>query len=651
MHSSINPFSTLGEESVCAPVKFCSEPSFAEVTDAVSDVEEDEQTRIAPAKVIGGSAVVLAVVCLLVIDVPRSVELNVAEIVALSLTGLVVCLVVSYFIVVRPRTMCSDAVTVATVFFCIALAPIDVLAAGGAMERVWSFLILALDVFLLVKSSDRVVNVVLFSGVLWLLLVQGALVMDFGGLGTGVPDICNCKNPPCRIPMEKGAAGWVIECAVVLANFAFVKRLLADAAKAREKMHIAVEATHRVAMFLSCFELDEAENVLDEEVLLPDLQNALRQVLENLRTYKPYLPRSCLPSMDDNTTYVTGSRQSLYSHRFSNVTSDSLDSNPHRLSLGKKNVAHQMAFSALSVPGSPTGRDTRLSVVNFAAMPSKTKYARIGEHRTLTLLTTNMDNTCALLAAMSEDEVEIFFSDFIETALHCFQSGRGLIDIFLGDRLYVSFNASRPCTKHSATAITCAISFASAYPQSHAAIVTGKSRCGDVGSSDMKRFTVLGMLPVCLFGLERVGRKLGIRILCDSICRRDVIVDHDLRLVLQKVRIVKAGHAGGPPEDLFPYQVCPYHFNVWEYPMDDLEAGEKQQDNTECTHAHENEWMYEIHTELDGKWGAFNEAGAEFLNGAAPEVFLEVFGKSSEDMESFQTVVEFATTEVLVQEV
>ena len=67
----------------------------------------------------------------------------------------------------------------------------------------------------------------------------------------------------------------------------------------KNRILASIEAANHIAISLSRFDLESSEELLDDSSIPTDLKVAFQQILNNLRTYKPYLPQSCFPFDDD----------------------------------------------------------------------------------------------------------------------------------------------------------------------------------------------------------------------------------------------------------------------------------------------------------------------------------------------------------------
>ena len=104
-------------------------------------------------------------------------------------------------------------------------------------------------------------------------------------------------------------------------------------------------------------------------------------------------------------------------------------------------------------------------------------------------------------------------SKMVETAMHVFSTFKGMPDIFIGDHLHVSFNASTACPLHTTSSVTAVLQYKDKVDTLcrhdkdpfNISIGSGKAMCGDLGCSAMKRYNIVGKLPLWV-GVRGLGR-------------------------------------------------------------------------------------------------------------------------------------------------
>ena len=210
-----------------------------------------------------------------------------------------------------------------------------------------------------------------------------------------------------------------------------------------------------------------------------------------------------------------------------------------------------------------------------------------------TLFTVNVKDTLRLV---SEDGTRFseLFTAVLLNALNATATRHGMVDVFVGDRVHCSFNASRKCANHATSALHAATVLRRTGGEHMSAafnvgIATGKLLRGDMGCEVMRRFSMVGTLVRDVHLIERAGRVFGCGVLCNRICFSDAECEHDLRLLPCKVEVS---------------QNCEAEI-VAELVLSDNEADIVDDD----------EWMYVIGGEK--RWDAYNTAVRGYLRGAA----------------------------------
>ena len=118
-------------------------------------------------------------------------------------------------------------------------------------------------------------------------------------------------------------------------------------------------------------------------------------------------------------------------------------------------------------------------------------------------------------------------------------SYRGMVDVFIGDRVHCSFNTSRQCANHATSALHAATMLLQGLKlsQVNIGVATGKVLRGDMGCEVMRRFSMVGTLVRDVHGMERAGRILGCDVLCNRMCFSDAECEHEMRLIPCKVEV------------------------------------------------------------------------------------------------------------------
>ena len=522
------------------------------------------------------------------------------------------------------KKMCPDW-WVEILCYCYALTVmlVDFYSTSFLQTRFWAFFIVVLHVLLAcrIRNEARVTRNVLVAATLWMAAMTTEEALSFGMRSAAyygdddryrVP-ICDCKDPPCAHGPAAVYAG-LFEVSVVCLSVCFTRHFAAQLAREKEGIEAAVNTAHYIAICLSVFDLDSADDALmkPSSRLPPGLTSAFVDIVQNLQAYKPYLPQSCMPRTfegEDESSYASsrdeleeaaslsdavptpanlplplqlllpggssdeavvateetptpkGASASCQS-AWRNEEGNSEDQIAAKQRLANEQTHLEVAVMAVAVtsekskdPNTPPHKKNKLGALQISiphdtvggegaqVKLAGTVHTKMHSVRA-TLLQTNIHNSLQHYADMAVESYQSFFSSLLSDTLRSIHALKGIVDLFLGDRMFVSFNASRPCQGHAAAAVAAAKRYAlltvRSEAQMDAGIVTGRALCGNMGCSEMRRFSFLGNLPLMAAGVERCARALGITMLANAECRQDCALVHDMRLVFRKFVFVKS---------------------------------------------------------------------------------------------------------------
>eukprot|EP01063_Lacrimia_lanifica_P028298 TRINITY_DN4104_c0_g1_i1.p1 TRINITY_DN4104_c0_g1~~TRINITY_DN4104_c0_g1_i1.p1 ORF type:complete len:901 (+),score=164.71 TRINITY_DN4104_c0_g1_i1:137-2839(+) len=278
------------------------------------------------------------------------------------------------------------------------------------------------------------------------------------------------------------------------------------------------------------------------------------------------------------------------------------------------------------------------------------KHARHG-HFNVTLMCVNFQNTLDMSIGKGQTQekmdehratFEVQFNLTLSKAIQACSAHRGMVDSFVADRLYASFNASRRCAQHGRSAAGAALQL---YPLtgSHSlnfALATGKAFCGEAGCEQMRRFNIVGSIVQHLHVIERLGRAVGLPIVANEQCAQDASCFHPLRQVPYRAQLVKRRGFPWDGHDehiaLSVYEVVPAELasttttpseksvkserSVPQAPARRAGRGNSQTDGSDARRPSDSpqEWMYE----LDSLWEWYTTAVRAFLDGSSAEKAL-----------------------------
>ena len=439
----------------------------------------------------------------------------------------------------------------------------DLAARAGVSEAVWPMLVLLVDFMLVMQVGARYCFGLVCFTVAWLVLMAMEERLRFGLFdipGTVAEDIrwsrlqktVDCQVPPC----ERDGVSWmVLSIQVFVVDFVATRGFAREILKEQECMQRTISAVQEIASLLAGYDVEQVAVLLEthEGALPSEMTLALRTLEENLRMYKAYLPKTCLP--------------------FGETESSDAGSNLQE-----------------SIVPSTESNVGVLRAQRLALVPA-----------TATLMVLNVKDSLCMLSEEHTCFTDLFTGVLAKTLVEM-DMQRGMVDTFIGDRVHCSFNASRRCGNHAASALHTAARMVRASvcaTQVNIGIATGKVLCGDMGCAMMRRFSMVGTLLRDVQSVERAGRVLGCDVLCNRICFSDAECEHQLRLVPCKVEFA-TGCVAVVAELI-------------------TTVDSSQQQNLASSQSG-NEWMYVIGGKKD--WDDYNRAVEGYLkgNGSAGEI-------------------------------
>ena len=364
----------------------------------------------------------------------------------------------------------------------------------------------------------------------------------------------SCTDLPCadRYSLGKWLAGLQVFVIDFIATRGFASAIL----KEQATMERTINTVQEIASLLAGYDVERvAELLAEHEGQLPEeMTSALRSLEENLRVYKAYLPKTCLPFDGD----MPVEKEDSVTTCDTEVTASSEGDVDTSASWRKQAVHVQVQTLALT------------------SMKA-------------TLLTLNIKDTLRHLEKDTTFFSQLFTSVLLST-LQATDVRRGMVDVFVGDRIHCSFNASKQCVTHASALHTATMLMqGSDEVKIHVnmGVATGKVLRGDMGCHVMRRFSMVGALVRDVLAIERAGRALGCDVLCNRLCFSDAECEHNLRLIPCKVELAANCEAEVLGELVVPTEVA--------------------------TAAEADEWMYQIGAQKD--WDDYNQAVRRYLKG------------------------------------
>ena len=385
----------------------------------------------------------------------------------------------------------------------------------------WPILILVGDILLVMEVPSRYSAWFVGATVVWLCLMGFEESFRFGlfdlpGLlpyegehsrRALILEKANCEFPPCKTSFPP--LGLFSTLAVFLIDFFVTRRFAHDVLKEQESMRRTISVVQEIASLLAGYDVEQVAEMLDVHGgdLPEGMTAALWRLEKNLRMYKAYLPKTCLPFQDEVEKVDRVVDEQSESTQSTLRGEDSFDSRGSDLP-----VCLPLGLSSMKT----------------------------------TLLTLNVKDTLHLLEKDSAT-YSSFFTTLLLKTLQATETRRGMVDVFIGDRIHCSFNASKQCATHATSALHAAsllLKGASSFCEKvNAGVATGKVLRGDMGCEVMRRFSMVGELVRDVNGLERVGRMLGCDVVCNRMCFSDAECEHQLRLLPCKVEVASGCEA------------------------------------------------------------------------------------------------------------
>ena len=451
-----------------------------------------------------------------------------------------------------------------SVVYCLSLILAEMDTSMMQETPAWPLFVLLVDVLIVCESPPDIVYMVVGTCCTWLVALSveghfrfGMFDIEWGGNAQVYRrEHCDCENLPCSIGLWATLGTISSQLCVFLVDFYCTRGFALSVLKEKTRILSSIETANLIAESLSRFDLDEAERLLEGATIPSDLKVAFEQILCNLRSYRPYLPQSCFPenSCDEKTD-------------------TSLSEFDSKSKSGSKNSSKNGSSHDATV-------DAQLSI------------RRYFEPFCASLLVGNIRNSFQVLES-SHKSFESLISVLVSTSSDIIREHRGTIDLFLGDRIFANFGRNR-------THAPSCVDAASAMVQATSAIVgpyqeassnelsvnfglgSGKLYCGDLGSTTLMRYSVIGKLSVFVGVIERVSNLTGTSILAEEGIYRLVKHTAEVRVHLQTVLFNDSTH--------LLYEIVPKAANIEEA-----------------------EWMYQLEQSGVGKWDAFNRIATDLL--------------------------------------
>ena len=465
---------------------------------------------------------------------------------------------VSIAFVLCKRKMTHTVVVIVAYAYVVTIAIAD-LSSRTVGRSTWGLFVLVVDFLLVMEVDTRHAATVVVICCVWVTIANTEEYFRFGLFD--VPGLLphhgegsrrevyekhgSCDKLPCSDPESYASLVYVLEIFVI--DFIATRGFAREVRKEQVTMERTINTVQEIASLLAGYDVERvAELLAEHEGQLPEeMTSALRSLEENLRAYKAYLPQTCLPFDGDMTVERIQLRRGEDTQTFEEEVMTTLG----------------------SIISNASASSRKVQVQTLALLSTKA-----------TLLTLNIKDTLRHL----EKDTTFFsqlFTSVLLSALQATDVRRGMVDVFVGDRIHCSFNASKQCVTHATSALHTAAMLmqGSDEVKTHVnmGVATGKVLRGDMGCHVMRRFSMVGALVRDVLAIERAGRALGCDVLCNRLCFSDAECEHNLRLIPCKVELAANCEAEVLGELVVPTVVSTVPVDEWMY----LIGGKKDWDN------------------------------------------------------------------------
>ena len=376
----------------------------------------------------------------------------------------------------------------------------------------WPLLVLVIDMLLVMRVPARYSLGLVCFLVMWLLLLGVEESFRFGLFDIpGMPPQegehgrryfarleTDCSTLPCPVPFPSSPL--ISSIAVFVLDFITTRGFAHEVLKEQASMERTINTVQEIASLLASYDVEKVAELLEahRDELPEGMSAALRALEKNLRSYKAYLPQTCL--LVGEEVVDEGSEVQSDSGRITDTLSSSYHSESEH--------------------------------------SAKMRYVPLGLSSVkATLLTVNIKDT---LRFLDEDcaHFSSFFTTLLLKTLKATETLHGMVDVFVGDKVHCSFNTSKRCANHATSALrTASMLLRGSTSQVNIGVASGKVLRGEMGCDVMRRFSMVGTLVRDVHGMERAGRILGCDVLCNRMCFSDAECEHVLRLLPCKVDV------------------------------------------------------------------------------------------------------------------
>eukprot|EP01065_Artemidia_motanka_P051609 TRINITY_DN9130_c0_g1_i2.p1 TRINITY_DN9130_c0_g1~~TRINITY_DN9130_c0_g1_i2.p1 ORF type:complete len:767 (+),score=183.35 TRINITY_DN9130_c0_g1_i2:70-2370(+) len=185
---------------------------------------------------------------------------------------------------------------------------LDVNGAARQSLRVWALIVPLVDVALVAELHRAITDGLVISTCLFLVVLTADASVKFGLMDLAavwreydVPEACDCTEPPCKLPADEAVATVFAYVSVFLFDFAITRRFALNMREQMQLIATSVDVCDVLTDRIARYEIEAGRDILAGEEgarLPPRLRDSYSNLLDNLDSYKPYLPDSLLLTHD-----------------------------------------------------------------------------------------------------------------------------------------------------------------------------------------------------------------------------------------------------------------------------------------------------------------------------------------------------------------
>eukprot|EP00756_Hemistasia_phaeocysticola_P030127 Hpha_TRINITY_DN16274_c5_g3::TRINITY_DN16274_c5_g3_i1::g.15823::m.15823 len=319
-------------------------------------------------------------------------------------------------------------------------------AAVSATFRALGMTIILLDVAL-VFNRDHIPYIVLPVALCWLAAECVESMHRYGVYEAGYWGIdvtasyCNCPSPPCSRSVTDAFLNTFIPGWLLLMDFYFTRGFSSGMRLQLRRVRSSIDVAVEIAAALARYDVDVAETAIAKGTDLPEeLAVSFRQLLSNLRSYKAYLPHSCLVPQN-NVENEEGESSGPQPAR---VRTPARSSGPQPAREDNAGETASLSTPPRTLCSSSSLSDSGLALSStIRSEPKSSSFVNLRapiRRARVSLAVGNMIGYLPSSDLAGESHSEWMASD-VEWWCTAVTHARGVVDLIGGDRRYASFNA------------------------------------------------------------------------------------------------------------------------------------------------------------------------------------------------------------------